>query len=392
MEKERFPRRVPLLNMSLTEHDDACAARWLGRSLPGEGECYHRRTLHRYLSHHWRAPWVASFMGGRGALFAIMRSLDLLPGDQIIIPAFTCQCVTNAITFNGVGLVYADIEPQTYGLDIAAVERVKTPRTRAILIQYSFGLVCRDLEPLLDLARRNGWWIIEDCAHGTGARWQGQRLGTLGHIAFFSSERSKMVNTIHGGWALTANPELGARLMAVYGRAPEPDNGFILRLLHTLRRARAEIAGRHYRLPVEPVPQMQAAELAGQVTAQYGWRMAEPVAELLLLQLAQLDRILARRRRGARYWDRWLREQGMAPLPDMAGAEHSWLRYPLWVDPATKARREVLEQRLNIEAGVWFTSPMHPQPCALDHCPTGMAAAASCLNLPTWLWEADDPQ
>ncbi len=391
MDELPFTKRVPLLNMSLTPREDRCAARWLERDerdySPGQAVA----RLHQQLADDWQCEWVASFMGGRASLYAVIRALALKPGDEVLIPAFTCQCVTNAITFNGVAIRFVDIESETLGMDAGQMKAAIGPRTRAVMIQYTFGLVCRDLERLLAIARQHGLWVVEDCAHATGGRWQGQLLGTLGDIAFFSSERSKIVNTIHGGWVVTRHPVLGQRLLQIQDASPCPDARFITRLLHTLRHACASLHSDATPAPSQPLlPQMQQDELRGLLSPQYLWRMAEPVAELLSLQLTSLPEILARRRRGAAFWQKWASEKGLqgpTPRPD---AENSWLRYPLLTPQPQAMAKSTLETALNVEVGVWFTTPMHPHPCDLADCPTGMDVTRRCINLPTWLWETSD--
>jgi dTDP-4-amino-4,6-dideoxygalactose transaminase len=391
MDFSPFEQRVPLLNMTLGDPEDRCAKRWLAGFddiTPG----VQAQALHRQITEMWQSAGVASFMGGRAALYAVIRTLDLQPGDRVLIPAFTCQCVTNALTYNGVEAVFVDIETETFGLDVAAMAKAITPRTKAVMIQYSFGLVCRDLDALLTLARERGLKVIEDCAHATGARYRGQLLGTFGDIAFFSSERSKIVNTIHGGWVIARDPELQVRLQQVYGNTADADPLFIQRLLRTLRHAvmmkhEGQAAADTRWSLEERVPQMQPAELSGLFSPQYGWRMAEPVAELLMLQLNRLPELLARRQRGAAFWQHWVVEQGYRVPLTISGAENSWLRFPLLLSAQQKQQKEVLEQRLNVEIGVWFTTPMHPQPLVLPGCPVGMRATENCINLPTWLPE-----
>lgn len=384
-----FRRRVPLLNMSLSERENEAAAFWLSVDETQWQETENIQRLHRQISAIWQTPWVASFMGGRASLFAIIRTLDLKPGDQIVIPAFTCQCVANAISFNGVEVLFADIETDTYGLSARGLKNVLTQRTKAILIQYTFGLVCRDLEELLSIAHQNGLWVIEDCAHATGGTWRGKLLGTLGDIAFFSSERSKIVNTVHGGWVITANPLLGEKLNTVYLHSPAPDAHYTRRLLLTLRHAFAELKGRNPVLNFEPVPQMQPAELSGLFTQQYSWKMSEPVAQLLILQLSKLECILSRRNQGAAFWLEWIREQGLPPPAVRKDALNAWLRFPLLLTESKTSIISKLETSLNVEAGVWFTTPIHPQPCNLPHCPEGTNASGHCINLPTWLWDEE---
>ncbi|EAO0164590.1 aminotransferase class I/II-fold pyridoxal phosphate-dependent enzyme [Salmonella enterica] len=382
-----FSRHVPLLNMSLSERENETAASWLSVDESQWQETENIRRLHQQISTIWQTPWVASFMGGRASLFAVIRTLGLKPGDQIVIPAFTCQCVANAISFNGIEVLFADIETDTYGLSARGLKNVLTQRTKAILIQYTFGLVCRDLEELLSIAHQNGLWVIEDCAHATGGTWRGRLLGTLGDIAFFSSERSKIVNTVHGGWVITANPLLGEKLNTVYLHSPAPDVHYTRRLLLTLRHAFAELKGRNPVLNFEPVPQMQPAELSGLFTQQYSWKMSEPVAQLLILQLSKLEFILSRRNQGAAFWLEWTREQGLPQPAVRKDALNAWLRFPLLLTESKSSTINKLEKSLNVEAGVWFTTPIHPQPCNLPHCPEGTKASRYCINLPTWLWD-----
>lgn len=384
-----FSRHVPLLNMSLSERENEIAASWLSVDESQWQETENIRRLHQQISTIWQTPWVASFMGGRASLFAVIRTLGLKPGDQIVIPAFTCQCVANAISFNGIEVLFADIETDTYGLSARGLKNVLTQRTKAILIQYTFGLVCRDLEELLSIAHQNGLWVIEDCAHATGGTWRGRLLGTLGDIAFFSSERSKIVNTVHGGWVITANPLLGEKLNTVYLHSPAPDVHYTRRLLLTLRHAFAELKGRNPVLNFEPVPQMQPAELSGLFTQQYSWKMSEPVAQLLILQLSKLEFILSRRNQGAAFWLEWTREQGLPQPAVRKDALNAWLRFPLLLTESKSSTINKLEKSLNVEAGVWFTTPIHPQPCNLPHCPEGTKASRYCINLPTWLWDEE---
>ncbi|MGG4626944.1 aminotransferase class I/II-fold pyridoxal phosphate-dependent enzyme [Serratia odorifera] len=388
-----FARRVPLLNATLTEQEDLCARRWLApaddRAMAPAAQV---QALHRQIGEIWQTDGVASFMAGRAALYAVIRTLGLQPGDRVLIPAFTCQCVTNAFSYNGIEIAFVDIEADTFGISTAAMAQAITPNTKAVMIQYSFGLVCRDLDALLALARAHRLWVIEDCAHATGARYRGQLLGSLGDIAFFSSERSKVVNTIHGGWVITHSPALQQRLQQVYAASADAEPVFIRRLLHTLRHAvaiaRDGQAAADAGWPLEQrVPQMQIAELSGLFSPQYRWRMAEPVAELLRLQLNRLPTLLERRRRGAAFWQRWAAAHGYRLPLHIAGAENSWLRFPLLLSAQQKQRRDSLERQLNVEVGVWFTTPMHPQPLVLADCPVAMSAAASCVNFPTWLPE-----
>ncbi|MBI4596983.1 MAG: aminotransferase class I/II-fold pyridoxal phosphate-dependent enzyme [Candidatus Omnitrophica bacterium] len=188
----------------------------------------------RYLARAWRQDWVAAyeqslgrtfdtppaitFGAGRMALYAILEALDIGPGDEVILPGYTCVVVPNAVLYRGATPVYVDLAPDSFNLDPEAVEAAITPRTKAVLAQHTFGQPC-DIEAIADLGRRHRLAVIEDCAHAVGASWNGRRVGTFGDVAFGSTDHTKMFSTVVGGFACTSSAALAARLRAIQRRA-----------------------------------------------------------------------------------------------------------------------------------------------------------------------------
>ncbi|MCG9023861.1 aminotransferase class I/II-fold pyridoxal phosphate-dependent enzyme, partial [Laribacter hongkongensis] len=214
---------APLLSATLDRHDLETAERWLADPQLGNDTRLTGDWENRFA--RWLGGGTArAFMGGRAALLAVVRALGLGQGDEVIVPAFSCQCVANAIRFAGASVRYADIETDSFGLDLDATRAALGPATRAILLQHTFGLPSRDTAGLLQLAHERGLWVIEDCAHALGARWQGRLLGTLGDAAVFSFERSKIITCIHGGMAVVHDPYAADQLARLAERAPLPDD------------------------------------------------------------------------------------------------------------------------------------------------------------------------
>ncbi|HRV96030.1 MAG TPA: DegT/DnrJ/EryC1/StrS family aminotransferase, partial [Anaerolineae bacterium] len=164
------------------------------------------------------------FWKGRVALYAILKALGVGPGDEIILPAFTCVVVPNAILYLGARPIYADIEPDSYNLSARTVEPLITARTRVILGQNTFGLSA-DLDPLMALARDYRLTMVEDCAHGLGGSYKGRPNGTVADAAFFSSQWSKPFSTGLGGVAYTANPALAQAIAPIAAAMSRPDLG-----------------------------------------------------------------------------------------------------------------------------------------------------------------------
>jgi perosamine synthetase len=148
---------------------------------------------------------------GRMALYFILKAMDLPPGAEVVVPAFTFWVVPEIVRAAGLTPVFADIDPVTFTLSPTAVERAITPRTRAVIPTHLYGLAC-DMDPILELAARHDLKIIEDCAHSLGALYKGQMVGTLGDASFFSFQAFKPLNTYGGGLAWMRDAALAARV------------------------------------------------------------------------------------------------------------------------------------------------------------------------------------
>lgn len=335
-----------------------------------------------------------AFASGRESFSACLRAMGVGPGDEVILPAYTCVVIPNAIKFLGAVPVFCDIELESYGLDIDRAREAITPRTKVIVAQHLFGMISRDFDALVNLARERGLGLIEDCAHAAGARWRGRAAGSFGDAAFFSSERSKILNTITGGVAATSDPEIAARLERIASEAPEPSDKALGDQLFNvvLDYYRYNAPGRWWRsdwlgltragrIVVSTTP----GEERGEMPEGYGMRMAGAIAAVGLNQLRKLDEFNTRRREAAAAWEPALRKLGLTPPEPVSGSTPVWLRYPILVDPERKRDSRWAERALGVRPGVWFLSKTHPAPCAMTGFPKADEAVARCVNFPTAL-------
>ncbi|MEK9149797.1 MAG: DegT/DnrJ/EryC1/StrS family aminotransferase, partial [Candidatus Desantisbacteria bacterium] len=161
-------------------------------------------TYKRYLG----VSYASSFWKGRVALYAILKALGIGEGDEVLVEGFTCVVVPNAVIFAGAKPVYVPPDPKTYNMDISQIESKITSKTKAIIVQHTFGLPS-DMDSTLDIAKRHNLRVIEDCAPALGADYKGRKVGTFGDAAFFSSQWSKVISTGLGGVAVTNDPEIG---------------------------------------------------------------------------------------------------------------------------------------------------------------------------------------
>src|SRR4051795_12232266 len=167
---------------------------------------------------------------GRMALYFILKAMDFPAGSEIIVPALTFWVVPEITRVAGLTPVFADIDPGTYAIDPAAIERAITPNTRAILPTHLYGLPC-DMDPILDIARRHNLKVIEDCAHALGAQYKGRMAGTLGDASFFSFQAFKPLNTYGGGLSWVRDADVARRVAAMADAEPRPTEEGIEKIL-----------------------------------------------------------------------------------------------------------------------------------------------------------------
>ncbi|RFS21388.1 DegT/DnrJ/EryC1/StrS family aminotransferase [Chitinophaga silvatica] len=157
---------------------------------------------------------------GTDALQIAMMALGLEPGDEVITPSFTFIATAEVIALLRLKPVFVDIDPKTYCLDVAAIEKAITPKTKAIVPVHLYGQVT-DMEPLMALAARHNLYVIEDNAQAIGADYtfadgSRKKAGTIGHIGCTSFFPSKNLGCYGDGGAIFTNDdELAAKLKMV---------------------------------------------------------------------------------------------------------------------------------------------------------------------------------
>src|ERR1022692_1606882 len=154
------------------------------------------------------------FLRGRIAMCAILKALGIGRGDEVIIQAFTCVAVPCPVLATGAEPVFADIDASTFNLDPSSVEERITARTRAIVVQHTFGIPA-DMDSILRIARSRGIYVIEDCCHTLASSYRGARVGTLGDAAFSAYRWGKPLVLGIGGTAIIHAEEPRKRMREI---------------------------------------------------------------------------------------------------------------------------------------------------------------------------------
>jgi perosamine synthetase len=300
---------------------------------------------------------------GTTALHLALAVLDVGPGDEVIIPALTHIAVANAVTLTGARPVLADSDPGTWGLDPAAVATKITPRTRVVMPVHLYGHPV-DVGPIMNLAEKHGFHVVEDAAEAHGAEYRGKRAGSLGHMGCFSFYANKVITTGEGGMIVTDDEKLAARARSLrdqaYGTGEQ-------RFLHQ--------------------------ELG------FNYRLTNLHAAIGAAQMDHIDEFVATRRRNAQLANALLADiPGITLPPEQAWAKNVYWMYSILVEESFPMRRDELGRHLRsrgIDNRAFF-HPIHRQPVyenkfAGESYPVAESLGAKGLNLPSGneLGEAD---
>jgi dTDP-4-amino-4,6-dideoxygalactose transaminase len=149
---------------------------------------------------------------GTDALYLALRAMQIGAGDEVITTPFTFIATAETISAVGAKPVFVDIDIATFNLDLGQLAAAITPRTKAIMPVHLFGNPL-DLTELMSIATQHDLIVIEDCAQATGAKWQGKRVGSIGHFGCFSFFPTKNLGGCGDGGAITLNdPDLAGDL------------------------------------------------------------------------------------------------------------------------------------------------------------------------------------
>lgn len=354
------------------------------------------RAVEQRLQQAVSQPHVILTSSGRSAITRTLQAAGVGRGDDVITQAFTCLVVPNAIRAAGARPVYADSNPATYNLDPSALARVITPRTKALIIQHTFGLAA-PMSDILRLAHQHKLFVIEDCAHALGGTYDGRPLGSFGDAAILSFGRDKMISSIFGGAVAVRSSALANTLRRAEEKLPLPPRRWVIQqLLHPIV-SWYIILPLYFRNSLGKINlvllqklgiisrAVSAEERQGHPPDVMRWRFSPALLPLLELQLQKLPRFTAHRRQiTARYTSAF-----PAALPvDRIRPPQALLRFPLRLTNRNTMLRDAKAHHLLL--GDWYASPVVPAAIAAvtgyidGSCPNAEAIASEIINLPTY--------
>jgi perosamine synthetase len=274
------------------------------------------------------ASYGVACANGTVALHLALAALGIGPGDEVIVPTFTMIATINAVTYTGATPVLVDSEPATWNMDMNQVADKITPRTRAVMPVHTYGHPV-DMDPLMELADRHGFYVVEDAAEAHGAEYKGRPAGSLGHAGCFSFYGNKIITTGEGGMVTTNDPEIARLAANLRDHAFSHERHFWHKYLG------------------------------------YNYRMTNMQAAIGLAQTEQMASFVAARRANAARYTAALKEiPGIVTPPEAEWVKSVFWMYSILVEDEFCMTRDELRAYLaehGIETRTFFI-PMHLQP------------------------------
>ncbi len=255
------------------------------------------------------------------------------PGDEVIAVAAGFPTTVNPIIQYGAVPVFVDVRPDTYNVDIGALQRAITPKTKAIMLAHTLGNPF-DLGSVVELVQKHGLWLIEDCCDALGSRFEGRLVGTFGHLATLSFYPAHHITMGEGGAVLTDDPKLRriAESFRDWGRDCFCDPGC------------DNTCGKRYGWKLGSLPEGYDHKYIYSHVG-YNLKITDMQAACGLAQLSRVEDFIAARKRNFATLLRLLEPCApMLQLPKAtAGTDPSWFGFPITVtESAPKSRLEII--------------------------------------------------
>jgi perosamine synthetase len=272
------------------------------------------------------AKYAVATNSGSGSLDIALRHFNL-KGREVIVPTNTFISTPNAVIFAGGKPVFADMNPQTLGIDVEDVKRKVTAQTAGVMVVHIAGLVCPQIKELQEFCQEKGLFLVEDCAHAHGATLDGQKAGTFGDVGCFSFYPTKVMTSCEGGMVISNNPEIDgdARIVRTCGQNAERQ----------------------------------------MVMLGHNWRLNEVVAVIGRNQLAHLEEFLLKRNEVAEWYKEALADIDGVTLYNVPGNSRcSFYKYPTFLAESLNRQKiaTALKDDFDVETGHVYYPPCHLHP------------------------------
>ncbi|HSW97711.1 MAG TPA: aminotransferase class I/II-fold pyridoxal phosphate-dependent enzyme [Candidatus Saccharimonadales bacterium] len=351
------------------------------------------KELERWFRSYGKVSHAISFINARSALYATLHCLGIGKGDEVLLQAFTCVMVPNAIIATGAKPVYVDIG-NDLTIDSAQLEKKITRKTKAIIVQHTFA-VAADLDKIKTIAKKHNIFIIEDCAHTIGGEYKGEKLGTFGIAACYSFGRTKAFSSVFGGVIITNDKLLGQKIRSYQKQRGFPLYPWVMKQL-VYRVLSAFILKFYYALFLGKITHflfkrsrlfsetIGAKEKKGEFNPRSVKRLPNALAALALVQLKKQKEYNQTRCEIVAFYKKNFTQKEL-----IVTSKNPLLRFPFIVDNKKKTLTYFAKRGIYI--GDWYSQTIDPLGVDLEKvyykkgsCPKAERIADKLINLPTY--------
>ena len=396
-----MPRRK--IWMSLSALSTGGALRLLGAApgtlLRGVAGLDARERFERHWAQRTHASSAVGFPSARSAITALLLGRGIGPGDEVLVTGYTCSAVAEAVVASGATPVWVDVDPLRFSMTPEAAREAVGPQTRVMIIQHTYGIPA-EIGPLIELARDNDLYVIEDAALALGSSDTQGPLGGFGDAAVYSFEVSKAISAGWGGLAQDNTGEAEEGLRQIRGEA-----GNLSRLDATRRLIHAGL-GRFALAPRAPSilgygmaglsrlgilhDSARYTEPTGPISGLPGKYFAAPAGRHwaeLDRQLQEVDRSADRARSITDRYVSVLAGRGVSVPAEWTAPGVRLIRFPVICSSPDLLLEKLMAE--GVEGGRWFDYPIAPRPSDPStfsyrpgSCPVGEKVSEHMANLP----------
>lgn len=355
------------------------------------------RNLISELKNIFKEKEVFLFNRGREAMYFALKELGVTQDDEVILQAFTCVAVPTPILWLKAKPVYVDININDFNINIESLKQKITSKTKAIIVQHTFGNIA-DIKRIKDVRGDRNIYIIEDCAHLFSTNVEELGINTNSDISFFSFAQDKAISSVQGGLLVINNPAIKSQMLDEYAHIPEQSNS---QARYNARYIKIwSLIKKYYFTSLLPfykkitigkilviifrrlgLIKQQASKTVEQTPSMN--KISDIQSRLLLNQLPKCSDMNIQRRGIAQIYETQLNESFRGQ-----NTESTLIRYPVIVDNPEEVLR-ILGNNGYI-CGRWYNSPIFPLHTDLEEvkyqlgeCPTAELLAKKIINLPT---------
>lgn len=359
---------------------------------------------------------VVSFDSGRSSLYAILKTLGIGENDEVLLQSFTCVALPNPILWVSAKPVYVDVDKNNYNLDLDDLEKKITDKSKAVIVQYTFGIV-PNMDRIIEICKKHNLLLIEDNCHNLGQKikikGELKNAGTIGDAAMFSLGQEKVISATRAGFATIKNLKNLTKLKNFQLTINKPRirdvvRGILNPIIWKIREKWGGVGEFIYRLMVKFKLQelgLTKLELVGKKAPWLPYKLPNTNAILGLYQFNKIEHISRYRLKISRkYFEQFsLLSRNILNKLEIKIVDQEkvntfgdagFLRFPVIVKNAEDFRLKA--EKSNIILGNWYTEVIHCQGvdlCQLKYssdCPNAEWLVKHVINLPTHVGIGDN--